>query len=258
MKRRRRKKKLSHLELLRGVAPGAEAQALPLLPLLLLLFGLLLQVLAVLLLQSRVDLRRVVAVSDVSVSFPSTSSSAASFFVVVLFIIIIVVVVPAAVAPCPRRVVVAVDRLGQEQAQLGRHRSRHVAFLPQRRGDRVGRRRAAKDGERRADHLPNLMEDERLPEDDEPDPALAVGEHGDAVAAEGDDEAGGGRVRVRDADCEVVEAVFLKKERERGDDFVRVSESNFFRSSSPSFSLFLEKNSKNSLVRPFILGQDRV
>ena len=50
------------------------------------------------------------------------------------------------------------------------------------------------------------MQDERLAVDYEPDPALAVGEHRDAVAAEGDDVARGRGVGARDTDGEVVEA----------------------------------------------------
>ena len=129
-----------------------------------------------------VDLiRRVVAIFFVALAI--FDAVAFSTLLLVLVVIIVVVVVPA-VVPGPRRVVVAVDRLGQEKPELGRHGSGDVALPAQRRGDRVLGRGAAEDRERRAHHLADLVQNERLPVDDQPDPALAVGEHGDAVALE--------------------------------------------------------------------------
>ena len=129
-----------------------------------------------------VDLiRRVVAIFFVALAI--FDAVAFSTLLLVLVVIIVVVVVPA-VVPGPRRVVVAVDRLGQEKPELGRQGSGDVALPAQRRGDRVLGRGAAEDRERRAHHRADLVQNERLPVDDQPDPALAVGEHGDAVALE--------------------------------------------------------------------------
>lgn len=129
-----------------------------------------------------VDLiRRVVAIFFVALAI--FDAVAFSTLLLVLVVIIVVIVVPA-VVPGPRRVVVAVDRLGQEKPQLGRHGSGDVALPAQRRGDCVLGRGAAEDRERRAHHLADLVQNERLPVHDQPDPALAVGEHGDAVALE--------------------------------------------------------------------------
>jgi len=137
----------------------------------------------VLLPEGGVDLiRRVVAIFFVALAI--FDAVAFSTLLLVLVVIIVVVVVVPAVFPGPRRVVVAVDRLGQEKPQLGRHGSGDVALPAQRRGDRVLGRGAAEDRERRAHHLADLVQNERLPVHDQPDPALAVGEHGDAVALE--------------------------------------------------------------------------